>query len=598
MRRVKQTGKKRDPGGKGMSPRSGAGSPGGAGRVEARQGSIEGRSPSKRGISKKEWAALAPVLAAAAILLFFNLGAKYLWQDEAFTAVLAARMIKYGKPLSYDGTNLLTLDLFDMEDASTVDNRTGAPEAAIRYYVDRKDFRKDTTWTANPWGQLVFAGASVALFGRNALAARAPFAAAALLTVVLLYVLVRRCFDDPLIAWLAAAMLVANVYWVIHSRQCRYYSLSGLFLMLTLIAFMRWQSGRPFGRALFVLSGWCFFQMEYGSFWPVTGVLLVAAALASRRRILSVLLVGAILGASIAPWVWYYGLADRLHAGGVPWASKFLLNLFHMNQFLIAMVVLLGAVAVLRLRWRALAPAARMMLSVSLAILFTALVWVPSVTPYAFHRFIVHLSPLAALVTAWMLCEGAALVVVRLRRREIFRCVLAGAAAAFLVVFPFVSNTVAYPLQKFVRTAPTGDLLRPEWSVLAEEVFTPREDPNRKVIEALRPIIAPGDEILVNYEDVPLMFYTDNPVRGGVPCFRVEDRSKPPPRFLIYRRSVTFVHTAVFEREIRRYRWRIIHTGAADVPWGNIPEPGLRPPLDSSSFPEVIVAENMGPAGP
>ncbi len=414
------------------------------------------------------------------------------------------------------------------------------------------------------------------------------------MTVFLLYLLVRRCFDDPLVAWLAAAMLLANVYWVVHSRQCRYYPLSGLFMMLMLIAFMRWQAGRAFGRALFVLSAWCWFQTDYGSFWPVTGILLAAAAWTSRRRIRPVLLVGAALGASIAPWVWYYDLAGRLHAGGVPWSDKFLLNLFHMNQFLIAMVVLLGAVAVLRLRWHALAPAARMMLLVSLAILFSALVWIPSVTPYAFHRYIVHLSPLAALVTAWVLCEGAAFAAARLRWRESFRYVAAGAAAAFLVVFPFVSNVVAYPLQQFIRTAPTGDFVRPEWSVLAEEVFAPQGDPNRKVIETLRPLIAPGDEILVNYEDVPLMFYTDNAIRGGLPCFRVEDRSKPPPRFLVYRRSVPFVHTAVFAREIGRYRWRVIHTGAPDVPWGNIPEPELRAPPDSPSIPEVIVAENVG----
>jgi hypothetical protein len=111
-------------------------------------------------------------------------------------------------------------------------------------------------------------------------------------------------------------------------------------------------------------------------------------------------------------------------------------------------------------------------------------------------------------------------------------------------------------------------------------------------------MISPEDEILVNYEDIPLMFYTNNPIRGGIPCFRVEDSRRAPPRFLIYRKSVSFVHIPVFAREIRRYRWRPVHSGAPDIPWGNIPEPELRVLVDSFAFPEIILAENMGPAQP
>ena len=34
---------------------------------------------------------------------------------------------------------------------------------------------------------------------------------------------------------------------------------------------------------------------------------------------------------------------------------------------------------------------------------------------------------------------------------------------------------------------------------------------------------APNDEILINYEDIPLMYYLPNPIRGGISAFRVED---------------------------------------------------------------------------
>jgi len=112
-------------------------------------------------------------------------------------------------------------------------------------------------------------------------------------------------------------------------------------------------------------------------------------------------------------------------------------------------------------------------------------------------------------------------------------------------------------------------------------------------VEALARVASAKDEILINYEDVPLMFYTDYRIRGGIPCFRVEDSSWVPPRFVVYRRSVNFVHKAVFKREIMRYRWRQIPCDVPDVPWGNIPEPELRIGSNPSSAPQILFAENL-----
>ena len=58
------------------------------------------------------------------------------------------------------------------------------------------------------------------------------------------------------------------------------------------------------------------------------------------------------------------------------------------------------------------------------------------------------------------------------------------------------------------------------------------------VVEWLKQNAKPTDEILINYEDVPLMFYLPNPIRGGVAAFRVEDDSKSPPEFVVLRQSV------------------------------------------------------------
>ncbi len=547
--------------------------------------------------SRGELFALVLLSLVGVVFLFSNLGAKYLWQDEAATAVLGTRLMKYGKPLAYDGVNLITMDDPDLEDRTTIDQRTGDPETAVQYYIDRGDFKHNTAWIGQPWGQFVAVGVSLTLFGHNTVAARLPFVVAALLTIGLLYWLVRQEFQDSLLAWLAAALLVTNVYWVIHSRQCRYYALSGLFLLLTLIAFIRWQRGRPWGGLIFVATAWCWFQVDFGSFWPLVGVLLLTAAWTPWPRVWGVFVVSLALGAAVAPWVWYYELGSRVKTSSASWSHKFLLNIMHLNQFLIPLVLLAAAGVLLALRWRTIDPIARRILSVSLAMLLAGLVWVPSVASYPSHRYIVHLTPLAALLSAWVLCEGAAWII-RRHPREEKRALIAGSLAVFLAICPLFSN-LAYPLlQAAPRPFATGSVIRPEWAVFHEEIFAPQPDPNRLTVEALARVAAANDEILINYEDIPLMFYTDYRIRGGIPCFRVEDTSRGPPRILAYRRSVRFCHVPGYDREMFRYEWRLMHSGAPDVPWGNMPEPDYRGGANPSSAPEVIFGENLGPAPP
>jgi hypothetical protein len=525
----------------------------------------------------REMVALAALLAVTSVLLFGNLDAKYLWQDEAATAVLGDRLMKFGKPLGYDGVNLITMDHFAQEDTADLEERTRDPQAAVRYYVARGDFRPDTAWIGHPWGQFAVAGASIAIFGHNTLAARAPFAVAALLTVALLYLLVRGQSKDPLMAWLAAALLATNVYWIIHSRQCRYYSLTSLMLVVTLMAFVRWQSGRRLGGTLFVVAAWVWFQVDFGTFWPVVGILMAAACLAAWPRVWRVVGVGAALTATVAPFLWYYELIGRVKPTTVLWSDKFLLNLFHLNQFAIPLVVLAAAAVVLAIRWSRLSPEVRRLMAV--AVLLAATVWVPAVAPYAFHRYLVGLTPLAAGVMAWLFCEAAAWV--RRRRPLTSRVLVAGAAAVVAAANPMLCNvaTAAAParLEHFVPSEEIGGVfLRQEWAVLAEEVFAPRPDPNRLTVETLRQIVSPHDEILVNYEDIPLMFYLDNPIRGGIPCFRVEDDLRCLPRVFVSRKSVGFVHASIYQRARNRYVWVPVPCRAKDVPWGDNPEPEFR----------------------
>jgi len=545
----------------------------------------------------QDWLIIVLTGIIAAILLFTNLGDKYLWQDEAATAVMGERMMKYGKPLAYDGKNLITMDSFVEDDGQSISLRTGDARTALRYFIDRRDFKTDTAWTGQPWGQFIIAGISLSLFGHNTIAARAPFSAAAVITVLLLYWFIRKQFQDRLMASVAVSLLLFNTYWIIHSRQCRYYALTSLMVMVVLMVYAYWQQGGRFGGLFFILAAWCWFQVDFSSFWPVIGILLMLAAVHAWPKWTKLASVALALMITIAPWVWYYEIFERLKTSAETWSDKFSNNLFHMNQFMIPMVVLIAVYLLLAFRWRKVLPLQRQLLLTCLLILPVSLLWATSVAPCSFHRYLVHYTPQAALLMAWLFVEFGRWLV-RDRRTIAVSAIAAFALSAVVVLCPLPSNLVSWmlPLDGFT-SHPLGIFIRPELTVFKNELLEHQIDPNRAVIEFIKSKARPDDEILVNYEDIPFMFYTPNPIRGGIPCFRVEDRSSTP-RFLVIRGSVPFLDWPVFIREANRYKWEQIPLIAPDIPWGNNPDPDSQPAwlllYDGQVSPNLILAKNMG----
>ena len=519
----------------------------------------------------------------AALLLLWGLSEKYLWQDEAATAVLSVRMLRFGRPLAYDGINLITIDHFAAEDAHSITQRTTNPKAAVDYYISRGDLKADTVWKWQPWGQFVFAAISFKVLGQTTLAARLPFALAALATVLLLYRLVRTYCDSPLMASLAAVLLVLNTYWILHSRQCRYYSVSSLFLILTLMSYAHWQWGGRWGAAPFVMAAWCWFQVDYGTVWPVFGVLFLDAFVAHRRNLWRPAWVGVALAATIAPSIYYYELWGRLGVQHGNWNQRFKGNLFYMNQYVVPGLIVLAVVALVVWRWNSLPVPERRLVGIACAIIGALSLWVPTAAPTAFLRYVVVVTPVGCLLTAWVLVRGCG------SRANQF----AWLCAMVLVLTPWVS--MPPPLDALIPRpawSKRGSVFRPELSTLCSEVYGHRPDPNRLVVDWLKRNAAPADEILINYEDIPLMFYLPNPIRGGLAAFRVEDDGKRAPRFVVLRRTVGFVHWPVFRREVERYVWIPVPLKVPDVRWGNNPDP-MAQGEDPSKAQAIFIARRV-----
>ena len=526
----------------------------------------------------------AAIYGLAAILLFWGLTEKYLWQDEAVTAVLAVRMLKFGRPMAYDGKNLLTIDMQDEDDDASLSKRTKEPQAAIDYYYEQGNFKRDTTWKWQPWGLFAIAAVGIKLFGQTTLGARLPFALAGFATVPLLFYLVRRQFGSFQAAALSAVLLVCNSYWILHARQCRYYSVSSLFLVLTLMAYARWQWGGR-GPAAFIVAGFCWFQVDYGTVLPVLAVLFLEALVNDLRAFWRTVAVGAILGATLAPFVIFYDLLHRGSDADGTWLERFHQNFFNTNEFVVPILIVLAVIFVLMKQWDSLPAGERRLVSVGCAIIVAFTLWIPTVTVYSFVRYAIIAAPVGAMLTGWLL--------VRIFDAD---WKLAWLTAAILIFTPWASlpfRVLAHGPDWWEQAA--SPWYRVEMKDVRAEIFGHQPDPNRLVIDYLRKNAKPTDEILINYEDYPLMYYLPNPIRGGIATFRVEDDAKTAPRFVILRHSADFVHWPVFEREMARYKWEVAPLKAPDVQWGNNPDPMGND--DPSAAPNLYIARRVDDGG-
>ncbi len=521
------------------------------------------------------------VACVAAVLFLWHLSSPYLWQDEAATAVMAQRMLRFGRPLAYDGMNLITGDHFAAEDSKTIDQRTSDPRSSILFYAHRGDFKPDTTWQWQPWGQFVATALSFRILGPTTFAARLPFALASIVTILALYLFILAYFENAQMALLASIFLLTSGYWVLHGRQCRYYALSSLFFMLTLAGYGRWQSRKSWGAVAFIAAAWCWFQVDYGTVWPVLGVLFLDALIEEREKWWRPVLVGLGWTVLVVPFVFYYHIWGRLSVPVGTWHERLVRNVFNTNEFVVPFVVLGGIALVLIFRWKVLAGAERRLIFTGCAVIVMLLLWVQSVTPAPFLRYMIVVAPISCLLAAWLLVRVG-------DRGRAFTWV----GAAIFIFTPWLSMPLHLLRPATLRHA---TIVRPELRLLMARVFGQPSDPNKPVIDWLAKNAKSDDEILINYEDIPLMFYLPNPIRGGISAFRVEDDAKSAPDFVVLRHSVDFVHWPVYRRELERYRWETLSLQVPDIVCGNCPDPVER--YDDAGAKFILVARRISGQG-
>ncbi len=537
----------------------------------------EGAVPLRRTMSVGDIRFLALVLTIGAALLLCRLDDAYLWQDEAETALVARHLMYYGLPLSSDGTDWVQ-------------------QAGERFI----EFTRDYVWIYHSWLQYALVAASFAILGPSTLAARLPFVLIGLVTFVLFYRFVLHATDDRRVARVAVLLLLFYVPFLLLIRQCRYYSLAAFASLLTLDAYLWLWSDKSWAVPYFVLSASLLYHSHYGAFFPTLAAicahwLLSGSRGCAPRRYWSAVAVVLIL---VLPWAMFMRVAER----GQPFRiDRFLAHVGQYVVYATGWIIPLAFLVLLTVAWMrrgrpgalALSPLQAEFCSLAgMVVLGNVLVLSATAAfDWVYFRYMVHLIPL--------LLSMLAIAVVQISGQ---RAVLAGALVVLalgtnvLCLIPYglpglrdcnvaalvPESTAFLSLQEVWQRA---GYFRSDLLMYAQELAHSYQGPNEGLVAYLSLHAAPGQSLAVNYEDLPLMFYTRLHVIGGLGVHDLDVHSRPD--WIVdrvhgpYRELLGAILTSgPYERLTLPY---------PDIRWENRPEPGTHQYLTVQDAEPVVL---------
>ena len=501
------------------------------------------------------------VLALAVLLLFWSLGGRYLWQDEAETALLAKSILKSGLPIASDGTNV-------------VSQETG------------REFDADFLWRLSPWMQFYIASASIGLLGPTPLAARLPFALLGFLSLPTVYVLSRKLFDSVDVARLSALYMALSVPFLLHARQARWHSPAYLLLVILLISVLSLARGEHLSLVVLVVSGSLLFYTNYFIAIGALLALLIAAPLLEQgsRFVKNLLIAFLAIGILTLPGMIFFRVFAK--GGGINVARAVTQLWGYVGSYLTFLIPLpmLGLICYLlveksrfglREEWKR-----RVWFLLSFSLVYIVYL---SLAPWAMFRYLSILIPVQAVLlgagTSWIMRQSR----------------LAGVSVLMVIAF---TNALHLTPLAFLKTPGTrsadrfpsvGPVSFPFFGYLYELTHT-FDDPEKVLCHYLKAHAGPKDVVLITYGDLPLQFCLGLRVVGGL------QGQRPPmsPDWIILRQFaistdpgkdydvLRFIYTQINPNPYKR-----VSLPSRDSMLGNNPDPtfhlfrmpGNAPPL-------------------
>jgi len=503
--------------------------------------------------NKIEYLCVALVLIAASLMILLNLGNQYLWQDEAQTACIAKTILTHGIPLGTDGVNTFTQEW-------------GA------------EYGKDFVWRWHTWLSFYVLALFLKLFGTSNFVCRLPFALFGIGTVLMGYYLGKSLWGTRRAGVLTVALLLLSVPLLLLLRQCRQYSMAIFFSMWGLYAYLQILEGRKHAGVAFGAAAVLLFQSYHVYYGALVAAVIVHAALFHRDKLRTVLLVSVITALINLPWIiWLAGakfsaslsykakaeMLERSHVSQLRGFGRRFLILTYRHIFpipLLGIPVVVTAINWIKAR-RLPRPEARMWNRVTLLILFIAINFlaVTMLAPFPHFRYLAPIIPACWLLAALMLDRA-------MRIHWSIGIVVLGLLA-------YMGTTADY----------------------FYEITHDYDGPVEGTVKHLRAHAQEGDVVVCTREDMPIKWYTNLRVIGGL---NLEDLSPAlNAKWIVWRtdcawtdrRVVKFVQKNV---AVSRYR-AIVLQGYPDLSFENRAEPGEHLFRTATNAPPLRIYERV-----
>lgn len=525
---------------------------------------------------------LAPwlLLFVVALMLFANLDNQYLWQDEAETALLARRITDYGLPLAFDGRNM------------------------INQYPTRTElqFNANYIWIYHPWLPHYLTALSFSFLPPGTLSARLPVALAGLISVLIFYQSCRRHLGGDRVAAIATVLLISVIPLVIHLRQAKYFGWTVLFTTLLVDAYLRLEKEERIALPLLILSALLLFHSNFGIFLPTVAVLGVWPFLAPSWRAIRrpvVLGLGLVAGLT-GPWMLFMALGKR---GALFSIYRFLGHFVHYLAYIFGWVFPL--VLVLPFIWlyfiklrhhsAGFTEGQMRLINLFVAIVAANVLLLSYSFDWIYFRYVVQLVPLLVMLLALLVDKvigfskplGYALLVLLSCTSVLHTPPFALAAAANLHMTTWQDRRDFAAVDKVVRK---GAEWRSDLANYIYEITHDFDSPDEGIVEYLRAHALPTDEVLTNYGELVIAFYTDLAVGGGLSGYRAEELADAP--WIIPRQYGPYYGDLMHVVSVGPYER--IEIPYPDTLWGNGPAPEDHLYVTAKGERNVVIYHRIG----
>jgi 4-amino-4-deoxy-L-arabinose transferase-like glycosyltransferase len=513
-------------------------------------------------------------------LFFYGLGATYLWQDEAQTALLGRSVLAHGVPMVGHGADSLSA-------------------------VKGKDEGIGGIYFQISWLQAYLAALSFKLFGESSWSARMPFALAGWLCVPLVAWGMRNAGASVLSNRIAALLTALSVPLIICSRQARYYAptaaltlfATGTYAALSVSVNERDRrttfASITFGAAasLLVLS---FDVAAIGVLCALAIHWLLTAEKGSRWNH-SFWIPWAVSGLLLGVWIGlsFTAPSRRETAGLDSLLARVRLGAFYYLGQINAHIVPLPALLTLSLLWRRTTATRNLTdatgnrrSTILLGIVAAGAIGGATLPPDRLFRYAVPVLPIAigllaiGLATLWSLGRWSKAL-----------------AAATLVVLVASNALLVWSHAALSAVARSSGMVtvrdrrvehRAPLALLVQELRDPPRGPIAATTEYLRRHADAGDVVVATYGDLPLKFHTSLTIYGGETAQLPPDHVKADwiwsRNMHVYENVRPVVEWA--REEVSRGGYDRVELPVVDRRWENREDPAEH------------IFSNPGPAGP